>query len=96
VKSIRKAYLLLFIWFSHLAWFQLDGICHNFLSATEKIEMCRDSIWAASRDDILQRVKQQLTGKSAYFPAFGQVTECTIFLMYPKGQHTTQHCSLML
>jgi hypothetical protein len=60
------------------------------------VDYPRDLMWAASRDELPQRVKQKLTGKSAWFRAFGRVTESTIFLMCPKGQRTTQHCSLML
>jgi hypothetical protein len=46
--------------------------------------------------DFLNASSRELTRKSAWFRSFDQVTEFTIFLMCPKGQHATQFSSLML
>jgi hypothetical protein len=44
----------------------------------------RDSTWAASSDELLQRVKQIIGMECAWFRSFGPVTESTVVLMYPR------------
>jgi hypothetical protein len=47
-----------------------------------------DSVWAASHDELPRRIKQGIDTESAEFRSFGRLTESTLFLMWPKGQHT--------
>jgi hypothetical protein len=56
----------------------------------------RDSAWVASRDELLQRIKQKIDMERAWFRSFGRVTESTVVLICPKGQCPTKCSSLVL
>jgi hypothetical protein len=56
----------------------------------------RDSVWAASHDELPQRIKQGIERESFCFQSFGRLTESTAFLMSPKVQHTIKCSPLML
>jgi hypothetical protein len=55
-----------------------------------------DSVWAASRDQLPQRIKQKIDAEKCLMSILGWLTESTVFLSCPKGQPTTQRSSLIL
>jgi hypothetical protein len=49
------------------------------------IEYLHQLVWAQSRDEVPERIKQRLTGKSVWFQSFDRLTEFTICSMCPKN-----------
>jgi hypothetical protein len=56
----------------------------------------RDSVWAAPHDEFPQCVKQKTDTEKCLVSILCSVNEIPSLLVCPKGQHTTQHSSLML
>jgi hypothetical protein len=55
----------------------------------------RDSLWAASRDELPYAASRKLTRESAWFRSFGRSTESSVFSLCPKGQRTTYSTSFV-